>query len=221
MDKVNDTVRRKWDRAAFERRAEERQRAGEEAERERERAREAKRPDKEDRFAPTRPWLEARTAAVDLESKVGKSELVAGARDKRSGFYCEICQSLHKDSQAYLNHTNSRFHQKNLGMSMRVKRSTVDDVRSKFKQVADEHKKEKKVFDFQERVRQREEEEKRQKKERQERKKAQRQRKNGTDSDGEKAGDTEDGAADGADDDEHAQMMAAMGLPVGFNTSKK
>lgn len=121
---VNDVVRRHWDKAAFGRRAEERRRAEEEAERERERARDAARPNRDDPFAPSRPWLEGRKSNVDLESKVGKTEFVPGARDKRSGFYCEICESLHKDSQAYLNHINSRFHQKNLGMSMRVKRAT-------------------------------------------------------------------------------------------------
>lgn len=121
---VNDVVRGRFDKATFQRRAEERRRAEEDAERERERARDAKRPDRGDRFAPTRPWLEARKSTVDLESKVGKTEIVPGARDKRAGFYCDICESLHKDSQAYLNHMNSRFHQKNLGMSMRVKRAT-------------------------------------------------------------------------------------------------
>ncbi|KAJ8904402.1 hypothetical protein NDN08_000920 [Rhodosorus marinus] len=206
---VNDVVRNRFDKATFQRRAEERKRADEEAERERDRAREASRPNTEDPFAPTRPWLEARKDAVDLESKVGKTEIVPGARDKRAGFYCSICESLHKDSQAYLNHMNSRFHQKNLGLSMRVKRATVDEVKDRFKVMKEETKDERKDFNFMERVKRRAEENEKDKK----------QNRGKGKSKGKPA--KEDDEEGGQIRNEDEDVMALMGLPSGFGSSKK
>ncbi|KAI0557959.1 zinc finger matrin type 2 [Gracilaria domingensis] len=130
-----DVSRRSWDVAAFEKRAQERQRAEKEAEQEKLRARKAARnaaPVDEDPFAPTRAWLTKREHDVDLESKVGTIEVVASVQ--KSGFYCKLCDTTMKDSNRYLQHVNSRFHQKALGMSMRVKRSTVQDIKRAFEE---------------------------------------------------------------------------------------
>lgn len=56
---------------------------------------------------------------VNLQS--GKAE--------QGGFFCNVCDCVMKDHASYLDHINGRKHQKNLGMSMRVERSTVDQVR--------------------------------------------------------------------------------------------
>ncbi|CAN8077213.1 unnamed protein product [Agarophyton chilense] len=131
--KSHDVSRRSWDVAAFEKRAQERQRSEKEAEDEKLRARKAARNlahVEDDPFAPTRSWLTKREHDIDLESKVGTVEVVASVQ--KSGFYCKLCDTAMKDSNRYLQHVNSRFHQKALGMSMRVRRSTVEDIKKAF-----------------------------------------------------------------------------------------
>lgn len=103
-----------------------------ETQRKREKAREE--------FAPSREWLTRREQRVDFESKVGGWEVV-GMDDKRAGnFWCEECQVGAKDSRRFLLHLNSRAHQKKLGKSMRVKRSTVEEVEMAFEKVRKEIK---------------------------------------------------------------------------------
>lgn len=125
--------RHSWDVAAFKNRAKERQRAETEAEAEKLRARKAFRTAShldEDPFAPTRAWLTKRDFDIDLESKIGTSEVIASVQ--KSGFYCKLCDTTMKDSNRYMQHVNSRFHQKALGMSMRVRRSTVEEIQNAF-----------------------------------------------------------------------------------------
>ena len=47
------------------------------------------------------------------------------------GWHCKVCDCFLKDSLAYLDHINGRKHQRNLGYSMRVERSTKDQVVSR------------------------------------------------------------------------------------------
>jgi len=47
------------------------------------------------------------------------------------GWHCKVCDCFLKDSLAYLDHINGRKHQRNLGYSMRVERSTKDQVISR------------------------------------------------------------------------------------------
>jgi U4/U6.U5 tri-snRNP component SNU23 len=82
----------------------------------------------------SRAFLKAREQHVDLDSKVGKSEIVnpttaAGARG--AGFWCEVCSCLLKDSVAYLDHINGKKHQRALGYSMRTERADVDSVKDR------------------------------------------------------------------------------------------
>ena len=129
-----DVSRKTWDVEAFAQRARDREEAEKNAEQERIRARKAAR-DKQhidgDPFAPTRAWLRKREHHVDLEAKVGVAEVITSVQG--GGFYCDVCKTTMKDSKWYLNHINSRRHQKMLGMSMRVKRSSAEEVRAAFK----------------------------------------------------------------------------------------
>lgn len=129
-----DVQREGWDVEAFERRAKERERAEKEAEHEKLRSRKAARQVEDhqdgDPLAPTRAWLRKRDHVVDFESKIGTTEIVSSAHT--GGFQCKVCDVTLKDSNRFLSHINSRAHQKTLGMSMRVKRSTVEDIEKAF-----------------------------------------------------------------------------------------
>jgi U4/U6.U5 tri-snRNP component SNU23 len=58
-----------------------------------------------------RAFLKPRKDKLDLESKVGKIEMinpttVEGATS--AGFWCEVCACLLKDSASYLDHINGK-----------------------------------------------------------------------------------------------------------------
>lgn len=82
-----------------------------------------------------RAFLKARDGKIDLESKIGKTEIIkpntAEMARGGAGFYCEVCKCLLKDSVSYLDHVNGKKHQKALNFSMRVERVGVDAVRNR------------------------------------------------------------------------------------------
>ncbi|KAI9895525.1 hypothetical protein PsorP6_018979 [Peronosclerospora sorghi] len=79
-----------------------------------------------------RAFLKARTTKISLESSVGTVKVVkADEVSKSSGYYCEVCECSLKDSMAYLDHINGKKHLRKLGYSMRVERSTVDQVKNR------------------------------------------------------------------------------------------
>lgn len=103
--------------------------------------------------ASNRAFLKARTNKIkSLDAKIGSVEIVnpeAMAMSKSAvgdgastnkdsavvksgiGWHCKVCDCFLKDSLTYLDHINGRKHQRNLGYSMRVERSTKDQVLSK------------------------------------------------------------------------------------------
>lgn len=112
-----------------------------------------------------RAYLKARKSKVDLERKLGTSEVInpdavansggaatadAGAVSitdgvtKSStgvGWHCKVCDCYLKDSMTYLDHINGRKHQRYLGYSMRVEKSTKSQVTSKLSDLAEEKRK--------------------------------------------------------------------------------
>uniref|UniRef100_T1IHH3 U1-type domain-containing protein n=1 Tax=Strigamia maritima TaxID=126957 RepID=T1IHH3_STRMM len=113
--------RRKWNREEYEEKAKKR-RKGEDATSEGE--------DEEFLGEP----LKARDFRVDLESKVGKSSIVAKTthQSQTGGYFCDVCDCTVKDSLNYLDHMNSKKHQQNLGMGMDPERSTLETVKKRF-----------------------------------------------------------------------------------------
>lgn len=97
-----------------------------------------------------RAYLKSREERIDLESKIGQSEIIDpdasvtqvkitdGVTKNASGvgWYCKVCDCTLKDSLSYLDHINGRKHQRALGYSMRAKRSTAADVRARISELA-------------------------------------------------------------------------------------
>jgi U4/U6.U5 tri-snRNP component SNU23 len=66
---------------------------------------------------------------VELEEHVNTVRVLDGLGS--GGFACEACSLSFPDSGTYLAHLNSRKHQLALGQSMRVERSSADQVRAR------------------------------------------------------------------------------------------
>ena len=95
------------------------------------------------------------------------------------GFKCKETGVILRDSMSYLDHINGKKQQRALGMSMRVERSTVDQVKARF----ESHKRKKAEadamghVDFSKRVAMAEEDEEELRRQRAERKKAKKEAK--------------------------------------------
>nr|KYP71290.1 Zinc finger matrin-type protein 2 [Cajanus cajan] len=121
---VDNTFRRKFDREEYLERARERERQEEEG-----RAKpKAKGPPVQ------RKPLKHRDYEVDLESRLGKTQVVTPVAplSQQAGYYCSVCECVVKDSANYLDHINGKKHQRALGMSMRVERASLKQVQERF-----------------------------------------------------------------------------------------
>lgn len=119
---------------------------------------------------PTREYLQERKDKLELAANLNKIQVVntAGALADQPGFYCKTCDCLLKSSDAYLDHVNGRRHQKKMGYSMRVQRSTIDEVQKRL-QIVKESKPQ--DYNYEERVKELEQEEISSKEEKRNRKK--------------------------------------------------
>ncbi|VDN25282.1 unnamed protein product [Gongylonema pulchrum] len=107
--------RRKWDREEYERKAQERLMA--EAEQEARAKRKLVHTPDEQKVK--REYLRAREYKTTPSAETG-------------GYYCDVCDCVVKDSINFLDHINGKNHQRNMGMSMKIKRSTLEEVRQRF-----------------------------------------------------------------------------------------
>ena len=147
-----DNFRRTWDIDEYEKKAKER--IQEEIEEELAEASNEK--------PVKRELLQARDFEVDLEGKLGKSIVITKTTplSDQGGYFCNVCDCVVKDSINFLDHINGKKHQRNLGMSMKVERSTLDQVKRRFemnKQKREEEKK-RKEYDFEARIKELQEE---------------------------------------------------------------
>ncbi|KAG9054271.1 hypothetical protein FS842_005626 [Serendipita sp. 407] len=101
--------------------------------------------------------LKQREGSLELDKNLGKTMVVTNATGRgpgQPGFYCEVCRRLHKDSNSYLDHLNSRSHLRMIGQSTQVERSTVEQVREKIAALREQTKESQtaKTFDFDRRL---------------------------------------------------------------------
>eukprot|EP00088_Acartia_fossae_P066956 TRINITY_DN8324_c0_g1_i17.p1 TRINITY_DN8324_c0_g1~~TRINITY_DN8324_c0_g1_i17.p1 ORF type:complete len:204 (-),score=71.18 TRINITY_DN8324_c0_g1_i17:84-695(-) len=193
-----DDHRRKWDLTQYEKAA----RAREDVEKAMNRDRSE---DSSSGEKVKRELLKQRDYKVDLDSKLGKSIVITKntPQSAQGGYYCNVCDCVVKDSINFLDHINGKKHQRNLGMSMKIERSSLDQVKARFSANKRKLEEQKKEYDIDQRMEELREEEERAKEYRKERKKK-------------KKAEEEDQFGGGAD----ADMMAMMGFG-GFGGSKK
>uniref|UniRef100_A0AAQ4PQP2 U1-type domain-containing protein n=1 Tax=Gasterosteus aculeatus aculeatus TaxID=481459 RepID=A0AAQ4PQP2_GASAC len=215
--------RRKWDKDEYENLAQ--KRLSEEKDRERKDGKVAP-PVKRD-------LLRHRDYKVDLESKLGKTIVITkttpqaemGGYEHTSPllaavcrprplpligcvffscrYYCNVCDCVVKDSINFLDHINGKKHQRNLGMSMRVERSSLDQVKKRFEVNKKKMEEKQKEYDFEERMKELREEEEKAKAYKKEKQKERKRR-----------------AEEDVDLEEDDEMAAVMGFS-GFGSSKK
>ncbi|BDA50816.1 Zinc finger matrin-type protein 2 [Coccomyxa sp. Obi] len=133
---VDNTFRRTWDKDEYAEKAEAREKEEQEEE---ESALDAKRRKRLERdplhqgIIVERAKLKQRDFSLDLTSRLGKSQVITNTTplNQQAGYYCSVCDCILRDSASYLDHINGKYHNRALGMSMRVERSTADQVRER------------------------------------------------------------------------------------------
>lgn len=190
-----DDHRRKWDRKEYERKAQDRVKA-------------TKEEDQSEDGPVSRELLKRRDYKVDLDSKLGKSVVISKTTpsSQSGGYYCNVCDCVVKDSINFLDHINGKKHQRNLGMSMKVERSSLDQVKERFQKNKKKMEEKQKDYELDVKVREAKEEEDRYKEYKREKRKD-RKRKAEDDVDEESAGMS-------------SEMAAIMGF-AGFGGAKK
>ncbi|KAG5880534.1 hypothetical protein JTB14_026767 [Gonioctena quinquepunctata] len=163
-----EDFRRKWDKEEYERLAEERIKEEQNL----------KDDDEEKKKGPPikRELLKIREYKVDLDSKLGKSIVINKntPTSQSGGYYCNVCDCVVKDSINFLDHINGKKHQRNLGMSMKVERSSLDSVKKRFELNKKKMEEKKKDYDMATRLQELAEEEEKLKEYRKERRKEKR-----------------------------------------------
>ncbi|XP_042204822.1 zinc finger matrin-type protein 2-like [Homarus americanus] len=192
--------RRKWDRDEYESLAQQRLRA----------ERDAVQAQNQKAAPVKRELLKQRDYKVDIDSKLGKSQVITKTTpaSQSGGYYCNVCDCVVKDSINFLDHINGKKHQRNLGMSMRVERSSLDQVKKRFDVNKKKIEEKRKDYDIEQRMQELKEEEEKLKEYRREKRK---ERKRKADS-----GIDEDMGSGGMD----PEMAKIMGFS-GFSSSKK
>jgi U4/U6.U5 tri-snRNP component SNU23 len=133
---VDNTARRTWDREEYAERAEKREQEAAQAEETALDARKRKRLERDplhQGLIVERSALKTRDYQVDLASRVGRAQVIGlnTPLSQQAGYYCSVCDCVLKDSASYLDHINGKYHNRALGMSMAVERSTVEQVKAR------------------------------------------------------------------------------------------
>jgi len=126
--KPDNTFRRTWDKEAYAEKAKERAQAEEDELNNRR--------DKHRELVVRAPLAREATIQRDykaeLVAKIGTKQIVNLETGEGSGFVCAESGKVLRDSLSYLDHINGKKQQRALGLSMRVERSTLDQVKERF-----------------------------------------------------------------------------------------
>eukprot|EP00889_Picochlorum_renovo_P005336 jgi/Picre1/32366/NNA_007712.t1 len=133
---VDNTHRKTWDRVDFHQKAKDRAIREKELEETQLDARKRKRLERDPLhlgLIVERGKLKPREREIDLTSRLNRSHVqsLTSPSTQQGGYHCDICDCTFQDSLAYLDHLNGKYHNRALGMSMEVKRSTADEVRKR------------------------------------------------------------------------------------------
>jgi U4/U6.U5 tri-snRNP component SNU23 len=191
-----------------------------------------------------RAFLQARREKVsDIDERVGETTMIsveaaasaatlkneAAVKKTGVGWHCTVCDCFLKDSLTYLDHINGRKHQRKLGYSMRVERSTESDLLTKLdelqKSTTKSQNDEEAIMTFDQLVKQKDEQEQQRKEERQrkrkERKKLQKALERGESTDIVEAHYDQNGPPENPDDaaldDNNDGIDPAMAAIMGFS----
>jgi hypothetical protein len=131
---VDNTARRTWDREEFREKAEKRE--AEEADEEEsihaiKKRKRLERDPLHQGLIVARSNLTSRDYELNLTERLNKTQVIGlnTPLNQQAGYYCKTCDCVLRDSQSYLDHINGKYHNRALGMSMRVEKSTVEQVR--------------------------------------------------------------------------------------------
>ncbi|PRW61183.1 zinc finger matrin-type 2-like [Chlorella sorokiniana] len=136
---VVNTFRRTWDKEEYREKAEEREKEEAKVEDEALALKKRKRLERDplhQGLIVARANLKARDYQIDLAAKLNKTQMVSVAMplSQQAGYYCNVCDCVLRDSQSYLDHINGKWHNRALGMSMRVEKSTAEQVRQRLEE---------------------------------------------------------------------------------------
>ena len=124
-----NVVRRTWDKNKYEQKAKDREEYGDEhvdkpaatddeGIRDRQEFRAAE-PGAAGPAGSKRAWLQPREKTYGFEQQAGHTQVLMNAeiQKKATGWYCDVCECLLRDSASYLDHVNGKKHQRKLGYS--------------------------------------------------------------------------------------------------------
>lgn len=130
---VDNTARRTWDREEFREKAEKREAEDAEEEESIHAIKKRKRLERDplhQGLIVARSNLTSRDYELNLTERLNKTQVIGlnTPLNQQAGYYCKTCDCVLRDSQSYLDHINGKYHNRALGMSMRVEKSTVEQV---------------------------------------------------------------------------------------------
>lgn len=130
---VDNTARRTWDKEEFAEKAAKREAEAADDEESAYAIKKRKRLERDplhQGLIVARSNLQKRDYEINLTERLNKTQVIGlnTPLNQQAGYYCSVCDCVLRDSQSYLDHINGKFHNRALGMSMRVEKSTVEQV---------------------------------------------------------------------------------------------
>jgi U4/U6.U5 tri-snRNP component SNU23 len=77
--------------------------------------------------------LQGRDYQLDLAARLNKTQVISNNTplNQQAGYYCGVCDCILRDSASYLDHINGKYHNRALGMTMRVEQKGLSAVKER------------------------------------------------------------------------------------------